>query len=116
MAKKLFSVNQDWKWNSDEDPLEVFEFQEILGVGYPSYLPVTQSIRACGKVLKAKHKKMGDFVLAVKIVKQSDKKIQEELEKEVDILKKCKNPNVIAYYGTVLRDEDCWVCIPSSIM
>lgn len=33
MAKKLFSVNADWKWNSDEDPLEVFEFQEILGVG-----------------------------------------------------------------------------------
>eukprot|EP01127_Copromyxa_protea_P010928 TRINITY_DN2712_c0_g7_i4.p2 TRINITY_DN2712_c0_g7~~TRINITY_DN2712_c0_g7_i4.p2 ORF type:complete len:476 (+),score=85.66 TRINITY_DN2712_c0_g7_i4:2635-4062(+) len=97
MAKKLFSVNQDWKWNSDENPLEVFEFQEILGVG------------ACGKVLKAKHKQMGDFVLAVKIVKQSDKKIQEELEKEVEILKKCKNPNVIAYYGTVLREEHCWI-------
>ena len=34
MAKKTFSIGKDWKWNSDEDTLEVFEFLEVLGVGY----------------------------------------------------------------------------------
>jgi len=97
MARKLFSINQDWEWNSDQNPLEVFEFIELLGVG------------ACGKVLKAAHKQMMNFELAIKIIKQGGKELQADLEKEIEILKECKSENVIAYYGTVLREKDTWI-------
>lgn len=96
MSKKLFSVSTDWKWSSDQNPLETFEFLEILGVG------------ACGKVLKAKHKKL-EFILAVKIVAAGDKDLQQELESEMEILKKCRSEHVIAYYGTVLRETETWI-------
>jgi len=52
---------------------------------------------------------MMNFELAIKIIKQGDKTLQEELEKEIDILKKCRSENVIAYYGTVLRENDTWI-------
>lgn len=32
-----------------------------------------------------------------------------ELEKEIDVLKKCKHPNVVAYYGTYLKDDEVWI-------
>jgi len=97
LTKKLMSVNADWQWNSDENPLEAFEFLEELGVG------------ACGRVLKAAHKRMNNFIVAIKIVKQGDKRIQSELEKEMEILKKCRSENVIAYYGTILRENETWI-------
>eukprot|EP01128_Nolandella_sp_AFSM9_P001544 TRINITY_DN1172_c0_g1_i1.p1 TRINITY_DN1172_c0_g1~~TRINITY_DN1172_c0_g1_i1.p1 ORF type:complete len:1022 (+),score=261.87 TRINITY_DN1172_c0_g1_i1:128-3193(+) len=96
-VRRLFSVSADFQWNSDEDPLVVFDFLEELGVG------------ACGRVLKAQHKKLTSLVLAVKIVLQGNKAVQEELEKEMEILKKCRSPNVIAYYGTVLREKETWI-------
>eukprot|EP01125_Pyxidicula_operculata_P020303 TRINITY_DN7489_c0_g1_i1.p1 TRINITY_DN7489_c0_g1~~TRINITY_DN7489_c0_g1_i1.p1 ORF type:complete len:878 (+),score=169.01 TRINITY_DN7489_c0_g1_i1:227-2635(+) len=97
MAKKTFSVNQDWQWNSDQNPVEVFEFIEELGVG------------ACAKVVKAAHKQMENLIVAIKIVTQSDKFFQEALEKEIEVLKKCRSPNVIAYYGTVLLGNETWI-------
>jgi mitogen-activated protein kinase kinase kinase kinase 1 len=66
-------------------------------------------VGAAGRVLKARHKKLANFMLAVKIVRQGDKNIQAELEKEMEILKKCRSANVVAYYGTVNRDNESWV-------
>jgi len=95
LARILFSVSSDWEWNSDQDPSEVFEFLEILGVG------------ACGKVFKAVHRSM-NFELAIKVIKQ-EKDLQEELEREINILKKCRSENVIAYFGLVPREHDTWI-------
>ena len=64
--------------------------------------------RACGSVLKAVHRASG-FELAIKVVKQTNKTVQQALEKEIQVLKKCRSPLVVEYYGTVLRDDCVWV-------
>jgi serine/threonine protein kinase len=63
--------------------------------------------RAFGKVVKAKHKESG-FELAVKVVPTS-KERRETLEKEIEVLKKCKSPNILSYYGTLSTASELWV-------
>lgn len=65
--------------------------------------------RASGRVIKAKHKKLQNFFIAVKIIPLSNKEVQEEIEKEMEILQTCRSDNVIAYYGCILRTNDTWV-------
>jgi hypothetical protein len=90
------SVNFDFKWSSGEDPEELFEMQEMLGQG------------AWGKVLKARHKVSG-FILAIKIIVNTSKQMQESIQKEVEILKKCRSPAVVAYYGTCIKGTEVWI-------
>uniref|UniRef100_A0A6B2LBM3 Protein kinase domain-containing protein n=1 Tax=Arcella intermedia TaxID=1963864 RepID=A0A6B2LBM3_9EUKA len=52
---------------------------------------------------------MTNFELAIKIIKQGDKSLQEALDKEIKILKKCRSENVVAYYGSVSRENDTWI-------
>lgn len=37
--------------------------------------------------------------------------MQAELEKEIDVLKQCKHPNIVAYYGTKIQSEsqEIWI-------
>jgi serine/threonine protein kinase len=90
------SVNFDFKWSSGEDPDELFEMQEMLGQG------------AWGRVLKAQHRLSG-FVLAIKIIVNTSKQMQESIQKEVEILKKCRSPAVVAYYGTCIKGSEVWI-------
>lgn len=53
------------------------------------------------------HKETG-FTLAVKVV-QLSRSEQDELKKEVDILKKCKEYNIVHYYGTCAKDDTLWI-------
>lgn len=88
-------VNFDFKWAGD-DPEELFEMQELLGKG------------AWGKVLKANHKASG-FTLAIKIILNTNKTMQESIQKEVEVLKKCRSRAVVAYYGTCLKNNETWI-------
>jgi len=97
MARKDLSLNADFKWSSSDNPKETFDFLEELGVG------------ASGRVIKAKHKKLQNFFIAVKIIPLSNKEVQEEIEKEMEILQTCRSDNVIAYYGCILRTNDTWI-------
>jgi len=77
------------------DPSGIFELVDLLGEG--SY----------GSVYKGRHIRTGEIV-AVKVVEM----IQDELEEiklEVDILRLCKNPNIVNYFGTYLRFDKLWV-------
>eukprot|EP01121_Diplochlamys_sp_Union-15-3_P003525 TRINITY_DN1342_c0_g1_i4.p1 TRINITY_DN1342_c0_g1~~TRINITY_DN1342_c0_g1_i4.p1 ORF type:complete len:424 (-),score=90.73 TRINITY_DN1342_c0_g1_i4:37-1200(-) len=90
-------VNKEFKWSSSAtDPSALFELESKLGQG------------ACGAVYKAKHRE-SSFELAIKVVNQSNKTVQQSLEKEIEVLKKCRSPLVVAYYGTALRDESVWI-------
>jgi len=51
----------------------------------------------------------GGMDVAVKKVPQKDVKVQKELEKEIDILRKCKHTNIVAYYGTKLTTNEVWI-------
>eukprot|EP01127_Copromyxa_protea_P015104 TRINITY_DN4298_c0_g1_i1.p1 TRINITY_DN4298_c0_g1~~TRINITY_DN4298_c0_g1_i1.p1 ORF type:complete len:385 (-),score=98.72 TRINITY_DN4298_c0_g1_i1:134-1288(-) len=92
-AQHLTHISADWKWAGDAS---VFQMVEVLGRG------------TSGTVLRSK---VGDagFEVAIKIVNQTNKKVQQELEKEIDVLKRCKHPNVVAYYGTYLKDDEVWI-------
>ena len=89
---------------TDEDPEDLFELLEQLGEG--SY----------GQVWKALHKQSGNTV-AVKILPISSD--IESLRKEIYILKQCKSPYIIQYYGSYLKDNDLWLileyCHPGSV-
>jgi serine/threonine protein kinase len=65
-------------------------------------------ISAWGRVIKAVHKEL-KFPLAIKIIQQTNKILQQSLQTEVEILKKCKSPLVVNYFGTILRDNEVWV-------
>lgn len=88
---------------------------EVLGRGFVSELVSNSNRpRTSGTVLRSK---VGDagFEVAIKIVSQTNKKVQMELEKEIDVLKKCKHPNVVAYYGTYLKDDEVWIIMVSMV-
>ena len=56
---------------------------------------------------KAIHKETG-FILAIKVV-QVSRAEQDELKKEVEILKKCKEFHIVHYYGTCAKDDSLWI-------
>eukprot|EP01125_Pyxidicula_operculata_P009907 TRINITY_DN325_c0_g1_i1.p1 TRINITY_DN325_c0_g1~~TRINITY_DN325_c0_g1_i1.p1 ORF type:complete len:393 (+),score=114.46 TRINITY_DN325_c0_g1_i1:932-2110(+) len=91
--KHLNHITMDWKWTGD---ISVFKLEEFLGKG------------VSGTVLKAKVRDAG-FDVAIKIIPQKNKKIQLELEKEIEVLKQCKHPNIVAYYGTKVQGEEVWI-------
>jgi serine/threonine protein kinase len=97
MVQHKTHISTDWKWGGDAG---VFQMEEVLGKG------------ASGIVLKAKVRDIG-FDVAIKKVKQSNKRVQEELEKEIEVLKKCKHVNIVAYYGTKIEKDDVWIIMVS---
>jgi len=88
-------VDFNFTWTAKQEPTELFEFKEELGKG------------AYGGVFKAIHKETG-FPLAVKVIPtKQDAKVA--LAKEVNVLKKCKNANILSYYGSVIKDNEVWI-------
>lgn len=58
---------------------------------------------------RATHKESG-FVVAVKIIpKMQSENQQEELKKEIGILKKCSHDCIVQYYGCCFTDDSLWV-------
>jgi len=88
-------VDFNYSWSGNQNPQDIFEFKEQLGKG------------AFGQVVKAIHKESG-FELAVKVVPSSRERRQ-ALEKEIEVLKKCKSPNILSYYGTVSTENELWI-------
>lgn len=94
--KHKVHVNFDFQW-SGQNPVEMFDIQEKLGEG------------SFGTVFKAIHKDSG-FTLAIKEIEGIQGQTSEDLKKEIEILKKCKHSNVVAYFGTALLSETkIWV-------
>jgi len=73
-----------------------FSLEEFLGKG------------VSGTVLRAKVRDV-NFDVAIKIINQGNKRIQAEIEKEIEVLKRCKHPNIVTYYGTKIQNEQIWI-------
>jgi len=86
-------ITADWKWTGD---VNCFSLEEFLGKG------------VSGTVLRAKVRDV-NFDVAIKIITQGNKRIQIEIEKEIEVLKRCKHPNIVAYYGTKIESEQIWI-------
>jgi serine/threonine protein kinase len=80
----------------DRDPSELFDLLNIVGQG--SY----------GTVWKALSR-IDASVVAVKIM--SCEADTTELEKEIDLLRKCDSQQIVKYVGAWRKDDDLWVSV-----
>ncbi|KAK7197677.1 protein kinase [Novymonas esmeraldas] len=82
----------------EEDPKELFEILESVGVGN------------FGVVLKARNRVTGD-VVAVKQIPLNDTETEDldTLVKEVEILQECDHPNVVRFHGTYQSLGVLWI-------
>jgi len=87
-------VDFDFTW-SGQKPEDLFDFGELLGEG------------AYAKVSVAKHRETG-FLLAIKVVSVSETG-RKTLEREVEVLKRCKSTNILSYYGTCSKPNEVWI-------
>jgi serine/threonine protein kinase len=85
-----------------EDPTVVFQLLEKLGEGSYGSVYQARALRSAfgGDV------KPGD-VVAIKIVPVE--KEQDELLNEISILEQCKSVYITRYFGSYMKDEDCWI-------
>jgi serine/threonine kinase 3 len=81
---------------SEADPEDHFVVLEQLGEGN------------FGSVYKAYHKESGNIV-AIKVVPITSD--IDSLRKEIQILKQCKCPYIVRYFGSYLKDNDLWLII-----
>ncbi|KYQ92240.1 putative protein serine/threonine kinase [Tieghemostelium lacteum] len=84
-------VDFDLKWTGHND----FKLDEKLGDG------------AYGSVYKGTHKDLG-FTLAIKVIEMKQAEAQ-SLQNEINILKNCKSPNVVSYFGSLHDENNVWI-------
>uniref|UniRef100_A0A665TX15 non-specific serine/threonine protein kinase n=1 Tax=Echeneis naucrates TaxID=173247 RepID=A0A665TX15_ECHNA len=77
------------------------DFEILLRVGGGTY----------GEVYKARNKQNGELA-AIKVIKMEpgddDFSI---IQQEIVIVKSCKHPNIVAYYGSYIRANKLWICM-----
>lgn len=49
------------------------------------------------------------MIIAIKVLPAGDK--PEEVEKEITVLKKCRDVNIVCYFGAYVRDKQLWVSL-----
>ncbi|KAL6073584.1 Serine/threonine-protein kinase 4 [Balamuthia mandrillaris] len=86
-------VGPDMQW-SVVDPEQVFLKAQLLGEG------------AYGAVYKGVHRET-EFVVAIKELPALED--DEDLKKEIDILKKCSHDNIVCYYGSCQTPTSFWI-------
>ncbi|AIN96905.1 protein kinase, putative [Leishmania panamensis] len=82
----------------EEDPKEMFEIIESVGVGN------------FGVVLKARNRVTGDIVAIKQVpLSDTDKEDLDIIVKEVEILQECDHPNIVRFYGTYQSMGVLWI-------
>jgi len=76
------------------DPTKDFELVEKLGEG--SY----------GSVWKAQHLKTGTVTAIKKVPVEND---LDEILNEIKIMKQCRSPYIISYYGSYFKENELWI-------
>eukprot|EP01097_Dermamoeba_algensis_P004361 TRINITY_DN2863_c0_g5_i2.p1 TRINITY_DN2863_c0_g5~~TRINITY_DN2863_c0_g5_i2.p1 ORF type:complete len:686 (+),score=185.93 TRINITY_DN2863_c0_g5_i2:151-2208(+) len=93
-------VSKDFVWSMGENqtPDTSFVLGDMLGEG------------AQGQVFKATHVDTG-FVLAIKIIRVGilNEKKKKEIDMEIDILNRCRHPNIVSYYGCFHHRDCFWI-------
>ncbi|XP_053177180.1 mitogen-activated protein kinase kinase kinase kinase 5-like [Scomber japonicus] len=76
------------------------DFEILLRVGGGTY----------GEVYKARHKQNGELA-AIKVIKMEPEDDFSIIQQEIIIVKSCKHPNIVAYYGSYIRANKLWICM-----
>ncbi|KAH3764892.1 STE20 family protein kinase [Pelomyxa schiedti] len=91
--KQSLDVNLQWVG----DPMSLFELQYELGKG------------AYATVHKARHRESG-YVMAIKVLPiAGNLEHIKELQSEIDVLKKCRSPQIVSYFGSMVSGSDLWI-------
>ncbi|XP_076591582.1 mitogen-activated protein kinase kinase kinase kinase 5 isoform X1 [Chaetodon auriga] len=76
------------------------DFEILLRVGGGTY----------GEVYKARNKQNGELA-AIKVIKMEPEDDFSTIQQEIVIVKSCKHPNIVAYYGSYIRANKLWICM-----
>lgn len=85
-------VDLNFSWSGK--PEEVFSLEEKLGQG------------AFGTVYRGLHRESG-FEVAIKVLPKED----EDIEKEIDLMRGMRNPSVVSYFGTCKTEDSLWILL-----
>jgi len=94
MANSVGDFSLDEGTDKRRDPTNDFELLEKLGEG--SY----------GSVWKAKHLKTGTTTAIKRVPVEND---LDEILNEIKIMKQCRSPYIISYYGSYFKDNELWI-------
>ncbi|KAJ1105823.1 hypothetical protein NDU88_003227 [Pleurodeles waltl] len=81
-----------------QDPLRDYELIQRVGSG------------TYGDVFKARITRTGEMS-AVKIIKLEPGDDISSIQQEISMLKDCRHPNIVAYFGSYLRSNRLWICM-----
>ncbi|XP_040903156.1 mitogen-activated protein kinase kinase kinase kinase 5-like isoform X2 [Toxotes jaculatrix] len=76
------------------------DFEILLRVGGGTY----------GEVYKARNKQNGELA-AIKVIKMEPEDDFSIIQQEIIIVKSCKHPNIVAYYGSYIQHNKLWICM-----
>ncbi|CAN9511123.1 unnamed protein product [Ophioblennius macclurei] len=83
---------------STKNPQEDFEILQRVGGG------------TYGDVYKARNKQNGELA-AIKLIKMEPEDDFSIIQQEIIIVKSCKHPNIVAYYGSYIQANKLWICM-----
>ncbi|KAF3847402.1 hypothetical protein F7725_020430 [Dissostichus mawsoni] len=83
---------------STRNPQDDFEMLQRVGGG------------TYGEVYKARNKQKGELA-AIKVIKMEPDDDFSIIQQEIVIVKSCKHPNIVAYYGSYIRTNKLWICM-----
>ncbi|XP_015518142.1 mitogen-activated protein kinase kinase kinase kinase 5 isoform X8 [Neodiprion pinetum] len=95
MAGNVNALSSDISRRNPQD-----EYELIQRIGSGTY----------GDVYKAKRLSMNDLA-AIKVIKLEPGDDFAIIQQEILMMKDCKHPNIIAYYGSYLRRDKLWICM-----
>ncbi|XP_034557512.1 mitogen-activated protein kinase kinase kinase kinase 5-like [Notolabrus celidotus] len=64
----------------------------------------------CDQNKQARNKQNGELA-AIKVIKMEPEDDFSIIQQEIVIVKSCKHPNIVAYYGSYIRANKLWICM-----